>query len=177
MWTNAGCTASSVVNLIPLSESFRGANNCRSLGARSELFCKCISTSQPISANLCSVRSLLRGRIILMKDNSHLAGSLQNIRCYWQIFSQNQHSGSTQLQSQTVCICLWECSSQLCWRCQLSLLFAVHWYEYRHRLSTSFKFMWTYQLVLVEHCSKSVLNFSTENTVYPEKFNYCLLYL
>ena len=55
--------------MIPPSDSFRGPNRWKSLGARSGLYVGCANTSQPISAIFCVAWwALWGGRIILMKD-------------------------------------------------------------------------------------------------------------
>ena len=86
------CNASLFSNLIqPLSDSFRGPNKWKSLGARSGLYSRCVRTSQAISAIFCVVWWALWRDMILLKDYTllkpiscvgiHLVDILMNLRC------------------------------------------------------------------------------------------------
>jgi len=147
----------------PLSDSFRGANEWKLLGARSALYSRCVRTSQPISAIFCVFWwAVWSGTLCCWKITPcwsriscvgiHLADSLLSLRCARIIFLAEM---TLRLSSAAVlCIYLRE----LCW-CQLYLLYSAHQCDRHHWLTDShlrnehsIKYTWC------EHETQSALN-------------------
>jgi len=147
---------------------------------------------------LCGLMSLPKGHIILLKDDIllkpiscvgiHLADTLLYVRCSWIIFlaettlrlscSLMYLSSRTLLMSAVIAVCgmaMWT-SSPSDWQPSQKRAHNSNIHEVSMKLIHPWTWLtdWVRLNVIVEHCSKSVMNFSIENTFCHKKFNYYL---
>jgi len=134
-----------------------------------------------LSTFLCGLMSLLRGRIILMKDftllklirwlSCRLLGALNQCSVVVCIQSNPRRYKSTRVslavpEDAGHDLPYWWLNFEFFRRRRCHVLSAIA------KTRTPLKYMWTRQTVILKHCSKSVINFSTGNTFRHQKFNY-----